>query len=230
MTDLSLAQQPAVQQERQELREQRQEVRQARRDTHDRQGQHKFTLASKVIGMEVKAKGDEKVGEIRNLLISQDGQIEYLAVSTSASGADAAATPRAQIIQPDRAEQGTPATATAAGKLTLVPWDAVKLQHGETAAQSFVMIEIEKDRLMTAPSFTEQQLTADAGQTTQWTTQVDQFFNVRSQRGAARPELDRDRSQQQDQNRRQGTQPRSGETPRSDSTPGADSNPSADDN
>jgi len=225
------------------LREQRQELRQARRQSSDRQGQKEFTLASKVIGMQVKAKGDEAIGEIRNLLINEDGQVEYLAVSTSAAGGTAAsATPSAQIIQPDRTPQadrapqadrrseGAAATATAGGKLTLIPWDVVKLQQGEAAGQGFVMVEIEKDRLMTAPSFSEQQLTAQSGDT-QWTTQVDQFFNVRSQRGAARPELDRDRSQQQDRNRpQQGTQPRSGEAPRSDSSPGADSTPRTDDN
>src|SRR5688572_9278533 len=99
LTDLSLAQQPAtppVQQQRQELREQRQELRQARRQSSDRQGQKEFTLASKVIGMQVKAKGDEAIGEIRNLLINEDGQVEYLAVSTSAAGGTAAsATPSA---------------------------------------------------------------------------------------------------------------------------------------
>lgn len=211
MTDLSLAQQPAAtqlqQQQQQQLRQRQQQQRQQQQGERASTQQKEFCLASKVIGMHVKAKGEEQVGEIRNLVINRDGQVQYLAVSTS--GADK---PRAQILKPDRSAQDR--TAAATGKLTLVPWQLVKMHEGETAEQTYAAIDIEKDRLMEAPSFTEQQLTASTGQM-QLTAQVDQFFNVRTQRGAARPELDSDRQQQQQQqDRPRGILPRNDETPR----------------
>jgi hypothetical protein len=211
MTDLSLAQQPAAEQQQLQQRQQQQLQQQQNRQQAQRQSSQKeFCMASDVIGMHVKAKGEEKVGEVKNLLINQDGQVKYIAVKTS--GATTAATdrsaadretPRAQILQQDRDQQqaqpgqraGQDRAGAESGKLTLVPWEAVKLEEGESKDQSFVMIDIEKERLMSAPSFTEQQLTSQQSQ--QLTAQVDQFFNERSQRGAARPELDRDRPQPQ---------------------------------
>jgi hypothetical protein len=239
MTDLSVAQQPAQQQQpdaqqqlqqRQQQQQQLQQQQQQNRQQAQRQTtQKEFCMATDVIGMHAKTQDDEKVGQIKNLLISRDGEVKYLAVETSGdhsasadrqrSATDERETPRAQILQQDRQEQRpgqeqpfADRTTASSGKLTLVPWELVKLEERETKEQSSVVINIEKDRLMSAPSFTAEQLTSQQTQT-QLTAQVDQFFNVRSQRGAARPELDRDRQRQPQQPQ---PQDRPGINPRSD--------------
>lgn len=220
MTDLSFAQQPATQQLQQQQLQQRQQQLQQRQQAQRQTSQKEFCLASDVIGMHVKAKGDEQVGEIKNLLINEQGQVKYLAVKTSHAttaatdrdrpATEARETPPAEILQ-QREQQRTGDATADSGKLTLVPWELAKMHEGESAAQSYVMIDIEKERLTSAPSFTEQQLTARTGQM-QLTAQVDQFFNVRSQRGAARPQLDTDRPQQ----RQQPDRPQGINTPRDD--------------
>jgi sporulation protein YlmC with PRC-barrel domain len=207
MTDLSVAQQPATQPQQQQLQQRQQQLQQQAGQQAQRQsGQKEFCMASDLIGMHVKAKGEEKIGEVKNLLINEDGQVQYLAVKasddrTAATDRDESQTPRAQILQQDREQQqpgqriGQDRASADSGKLTLVPWQSVKLHNAESKDQSYVAIDIEKDRLMSAPSFTEQQLTSQQTQA-QLASQVDQFFNVRSQRGAARPQLDADRQQQ----------------------------------
>jgi hypothetical protein len=72
-------------------------------------------------------------------------------------------------------------------KLTLVPFDACVFHEGETEAQNYVSVNLDKDRIGQAPTFTVQQLSAQ-GQQAQWMSQVDQFFE-REKTGAARPDL-----------------------------------------
>jgi len=122
-----------------------------------------------------------------------------------------------------------------ASKVTLVPFDAVEFHDGATAAQAYVMLNIDRDRFSQAPTFTVQQLTMQGSQTT-WMSQVDQFFE-RDSSGAARPDLNRPNgiertpqnpripnrgTQDQDDNNR-GTQNR-GTEDRSDSAPKIDRN------
>lgn len=161
-------------------------------------GQQKVCLASKVTKMMVKDKANQPLGQIQDLVIDESGQVQYLAISTQA---DAAATDRLQPrttpgAPPDRpGEQLNKAAGTQTrnqasalgGKLTLVPFDAVQFHEGETEAQNYVSLNIDKDRISQAPSFTAQQLTAQ-GQQSQWMSQVDQFFE-REKTGAARPDL-----------------------------------------
>ncbi len=79
--------------------------------------------------------------------------------------------------------------------MTLVPFESVEFHEGETEAQNYVSLNIDKDRFTQAPSFTAQQLTAQAGQG-QWMSQVDTFFE-REKSGAARPDLN-DKNREKD--------------------------------
>lgn len=167
-------------------------------------GQKQFCLATELIGMTVKDQGDQACGQVHNLIITREGEVQYLALSAShAGGAEGAAADQPRQNNPNP-QAGR--TAAATGKLILVPWELAKFHAGPTGSEGYVSIQIEKDRLMTAPSFDQQQLTAEQGQA-EVIAQVDRFFNVRERRGAARPELGRDREQReqprQEQPRRQ---------------------------
>lgn len=178
-----------------------------RRDaTQQRSGQQKFALASKMTNMSVKDKSNQNIGQIQDLLIDQDGKVQYLAISTQGQ-AGAGTTSPATRSQPGqtpgaRTQPGqTPGARTGQqadpnAKLVLVPFDAVELHTGETATQNYVSLkDIDKDRLSQAPSFTRQQLTSQQQQA-QWMSQVDQFFD-REKSGAARPDLNnQDRNKQ----------------------------------
>jgi hypothetical protein len=170
-------------------------------------GQQKICLASKVTKMMVKDKANQPIGQIQDLVIDESGQVKYLAISAQA---DAAAIDRSQPrttpgAPPDRPgeqlNKGTQTTGrTLAGsKLTLVPFDAVQFHEGETEAQNYVSLNLDKDRISQAPSFTAQQLTAQ-GQQAQWMSQVDQFFE-REKTGAARPDLNTPKTETEKENK-----------------------------
>lgn len=91
-------------------------------------------------------------------------------------------------------------SAQGAGKLTLIPFEAASFHMGDQPNQSYVSVDLDRERLMQAPSFTHQQLMSPSG-STQWMAQVDQFFGGQ-RRGAARPELDQNRANQQDRGQR----------------------------
>jgi hypothetical protein len=157
-------------------------------------GQQKICLASKVTKMMVKDSANGAIGQIQDLVIDETGQVQYLAISAQ----DAAATDRLQPRSTPGARANEQPGAQPAGrteaparnltaKLTLVPFDAVQFHEGETEAQNYVSLSIDKDRFSQAPSFTVQQLTAQGQQAT-WMAQVDQFFG-REKSGAARPDL-----------------------------------------
>ena len=155
-------------------------------------GQKKICLASKLTEMTVKDKSNQNLGKIEDLVIDQTGQVHYLAISTQAQ---AGGQSRTQPGQQDRAAQTPGARQAAAGaKLTLVPFEAVEIHEGEAESENYVSVNIDKDRLTQAPSFTKQQMTAQTGQA-QWMSQVDQFFQ-REKSGAARPELNQKQPQQ----------------------------------
>lgn len=152
-------------------------------------GQKKICLASKLTEMSVKDKSNQNLGKIEDLVIDQSGQVQYLAISTQAAGQS-----RTQPGQQDRAAQTPGARQAAGGKLTLVPFEAVEIHEGEVESQNYVSLNIDKDRLTQAPSFTKQQLTSSTGQA-QWMSQVDQFFQ-REKSGAARPDLNEKKPEQ----------------------------------
>lgn len=161
-------------------------------------GQQKVCLASKVTKMMVKDKANQPIGQIHDLVIDESGQVQYVAI---AAGDNAAATDRLQPrptpgarddqpADPARKPAGTQGRNQAgaqSAKLTLVPFDAVQFHEGESAAQNYASLNIDKNRISQAPSFTAQQLSAQ-GQQAQWMSQVDQFFE-REKTGAARPDL-----------------------------------------
>ncbi len=156
-------------------------------------GQHKFCLASKVEGMTVKDKANQEVGKIQDLLIDQSGQVQYLAIATQGQQ-----DPTERNAATNNATERNVARGNAAGrnaadknaKLTLVPFEAAQFHDGQIQSQNYVTLNLDKDRLMQAPSFTAQQLAAQ-GQQSQWMSQVDQFFN-REGGASARPNLNRD--------------------------------------
>jgi len=79
-----------------------------------------------------------------------------------------------------------------AGKLVVIPWQLAKFEDGSLGVfPGTVTLDIEKSRLMQAPSFTHEQLTQWLQQGQSSIAAVDQFFNVREQRAAARPDLNR---------------------------------------
>lgn len=226
---LATAQQPAAeraaeQQQQIQRQQQRQIPGQQQRQAHSQTGEKQFCLSTELIGMSVKAQGEEEVGQVQNLIINREGQVQYLAVSTSGQGQSDRATSRipgqqqGQPGQQDRAGQERPGLERpgqagqerpgaaqnraqaqgAGGQLTLVPWEMAELHSGATPDQSYVTLNIEKDRLTSAPSFSQQQLTSEQGQA-QIVAQVDQFFQIRERRGAARPELEQERQRGTDQ-------------------------------
>jgi sporulation protein YlmC with PRC-barrel domain len=163
-------------------------------------GQKTICLASKLTEMQVKDKSNQALGKIEDLVIDQDGQVQYLAINTHAQAGAARQQPGART-QPGQPGQPGQRAGQAGQKLTLVPFDAVEIHSGETEAQNYVSLNIDKDKLSQAPSFTEQQLTSQAGQA-QWMSQVDQFFD-REKEGAARPDLnDQDKNREKRENDR----------------------------
>lgn len=187
------AQQRLGQQDQDSERNLRQQQFQTQRHTAEKE----LSLATDLIGMTVKIQGEEEWGQIQNLLVNTEGHIQYVALSQGATAS----------VDRSAAQQRSARAATrtdAQGQLILVPWDMAKIHSADTPTESYVLIEIEKDRLMQAPKFSQQQLTTRQG-FVQVTTEVDQFFNVRQRRGAARPELNQDRgtSNPQRQNRQQ---------------------------
>jgi len=196
-------------------------------------GQQKFHLASKLTKMNVKDSTNQSIGQIQDLLIDDSGQVQYIAITAQGAAAAnerlQPRTPGAQSNQPGTrsedqpsarpdqpgARPGQPGARLQPGagasdvaearmsKVTLVPYDAVEFHEGETAAQAYVILNIDKDRFTQAPTFTAQQLTAQ-GQQAQWMSQVDQFFD-REKSGAARPDLntpDRNNQNRNDLNRK----------------------------
>jgi hypothetical protein len=185
--------------------QQQQQRLQDREQQASTQKSKQLCLGSKLIGMTAKAQ-QEEVGQVKDLIINSEGHVQYLAIGTHARGqigergdAQREPAPR-QLNGQERGEAGERRAVGQQGQLTVVPWEAVQLQDGETEAQQFVMIQVEKDRLMQAPKFTQQQLTQQLQQA-QWTAQVDRFFNI-ERRGVARPELEQNR-QEREQPRRQ---------------------------
>lgn len=151
-------------------------------------GQQKFSLASKLTKMTVKDSANQAIGQIQDLLIDDSGQVQYVAIVVQgAAGATDRLQPRTPSARSDQpAARTQPGAAVQAGKVTLVPYEAVQFHEGETAAQAYVLLSIDKDRFSQAPTFTVQQITT--GQQTQWMSQVDTFFE-REKSGAARPDL-----------------------------------------
>lgn len=194
----------AQQSEAERAARQRQLQQQREQAQQGQQGEKEVTLASDLIGMEAKSKEGQQVGRVANLVISSEGQIEYVAI---ASGAHAQAAPGQREQQQERQQQQQGQQQVTAGQLTLIPWDLVKLQKGAAEAQQFVMLDIEQQQLQRAPSFTLIQLKAP-GAHGRWMVEVDQFFNVRQRRGAARPELQqRERQRQQEQQQEEQKKP-----------------------
>jgi hypothetical protein len=153
-------------------------------------GTQKVCLATKALGMTVKDKANQNVGQVRDLVIDESGQVQYLAIASQ----EREATIQRNPAEPktDR-EPGQALREIAANtKLTLVPYEAAQFHEEAIPTQSYVSLNLDKDRLMQAPSFTRQQLTAQAQQA-QWMSQVDKFFN-REAGGAARPNLNRDQA------------------------------------
>ena len=149
-------------------------------------GQQKVCLASKVHGMNVKDKANQNLGQIQDLVIDQTGQVQYLAIAAQEGAADRLPG------QPPRRTPGQPGARAGADqnqKLTLIPFEAAQFHEGETAAQAYVSLNLDKDRITQAPSFTRTQLTAQ-GQEAQWMSRVDQFFG-RQKGESARPDLNR---------------------------------------
>lgn len=176
-------------------------------------GQGQFCLASKLEEMTVKDQSGQAYGQVKDLVIDQQGQVRYLAISKGAGhqagqrpGAAEQAQERAQqqaerAQQPaERAQQQAGRAQQQSGQLTLIPWEVAKIHEGTTPEQAYVSLNIEAERLQQAPSFTEQQLTSKEGQQ-QWMAQVNQFFG--QLRGAARPEFERERRQEQPEQRQQ---------------------------
>jgi len=193
---LTVAQEPDAQ------RSARQQ-RQAQQQAHRQAGEKQFCLSTELIGMPVKAEGEEEAGQIQNLIISSEGQVQYLAVSTEAQGRlDRQPEQPGELPRTgkDRSGARRGRAGAAGGQLVLVPWQLAKFHAGETPGQQYVSVNIEKDRLMSAPSFTQQQLSS-AQEQDQIMAQVNEFFNIRQRRGAARPELEGETDQPQRRDR-----------------------------
>ncbi len=141
-------------------------------------GQQKVCLATKIEGMTVKDKENQSIGTIQDLVIDESGQVQYLAVNPREQAAGGTRTPR---TQPGRAgvDQNV--------KLTLIPFELAQFHEGETQAQNYASVNLDKDRIMQAPSFTRTQLASQAQQS-QWMSQVDKFFD-RQKGNVARPNL-----------------------------------------
>jgi sporulation protein YlmC with PRC-barrel domain len=188
----------------------------AQQATGAQAGQGQVCLASKLQEMTVKDQAGQEFGKIQDLVIDSQGQVRYLAIAKQAGGQQAAQ-PQAGQRRPgaeepeERAQQQAqqPAArgqhqAGQAGQLTLIPWEVAQIHEGTTPQQSYVTLKIEAERLQQAPTFTAQQLTSKEGQQ-QWMAQVNQFFG--QLRGAARPEFDRERRQEQPEQRQQQPNP-----------------------
>lgn len=189
--------------ERNTQEQERQNTPRTNQDQQHSGEQKQACMASKLIGTTAQA-NNENLGRVQDLIIGKDGSIKYLVLTMSGTSA----------TRPTDRDQQQPETANRdaqAGKLVLVPWQLAKLdaahqqsgrteREGNTSAQAMgrttVMLDIDKTRLSQAPTFTEQELTqwlqkGEAGVAT-----VDQFFNVREQRGASRPDLGRENNRQ----------------------------------
>jgi hypothetical protein len=223
----AVGQQPATQRQQETdrnpaLQQRQQQQQQAQRQ----QGQsQKLCMATDLIGMKVKVQGEEEWGQVKNLAIDNNGEIQYVAISqekahasTDRSAADRSqtdrsATDRAQADRSDadrsqaqRSATERPQGATASsGQITLVPWDMAEIHSGQSEADSYVSLQIDKEKLSQAPTFTEQQLTSAEGQQ-QLKSQVDQFFQS-ERRGVARPELNRERDASDRQSPERSSQP-----------------------
>ncbi len=161
-------------------------------------GQHQLNLASKLLDMSVKDKANQTIGQIQDLVIDESGQVQYLAVSTQSQDARTGV-PGARQPQPR-----TPRTTTQPGqagadqneKLTLIPFELAQIHEGQTPTQNYASVNLDKDKITQAPSFTRTQLTM-GGQQAQWMSQVDKFFN-RQKGNVARPNLN-DREERKEQ-------------------------------
>jgi sporulation protein YlmC with PRC-barrel domain len=146
-------------------------------------GGQQVCLASKVQGMTVKDKANQNVGQIQDLVIDQSGQVKFLAIAAQEGATDTPAA-RRQPGQPGQPQLGGAANQNQ--KLTLIPFEQAQFHEGETATQNYVSLNLDKDRITQAPSFTRMELTAK-GQEAQWMSRVKQFYG--NETGAARPDF-----------------------------------------
>jgi sporulation protein YlmC with PRC-barrel domain len=116
--------------------------------------QGRVTRAKDMLGLEVLNEQGESYGVIDDLLLNKkSGQIEYLLVSSDQDSKE----------------------------LYPLPWKAVTLYQGETAEEQYVILGMEKEKFVKAPTIARQQLPTMTY--TQWNAYVPQvttyYGNVR---------------------------------------------------
>ncbi|MBW3542303.1 MAG: PRC-barrel domain-containing protein [Planctomycetes bacterium] len=131
-----------------------------------RPGDSQFYKASEIIGTTVKGQDGQALGRVKDLMIdARSEEVRYL------------------ILEGETALK-------AEGKLFVMPWVVAEPHHGRTAADRYLTVGIERQRLMQAPTIgvTDFRSLNDVS----WTTRVDTFYKADAdrRRKVLRPNLD----------------------------------------
>ena len=115
-----------------------------------------YIQTSKLIGTKVKAVHGEEVGEIKDVVLDQNGCMAYTVVSTG----------------------GTTSRLTGSSKTVAVPWSV----YSTTSDPRVVTVRVEKEKIYSAPVFEYSRINEYS--TSGYITQVDSYYGVTSRSGA----------------------------------------------
>jgi sporulation protein YlmC with PRC-barrel domain len=90
-----------------------------------------YIQTSKLIGTKVKASGGEEVGEIKDVVLDQNGCMAYTVVTTGGGG------------------EGSRVTSSSSSKTVAVPWSV----YSTTSDPRVMTVRVERERIYNAPAF-----------------------------------------------------------------------------